>query len=170
MKPSMSEAWVRNVWKRITSPGPMTLPARFRPTWPATTTISPAGAVMPWEYMPRAGPRCFDVIALVAMARRLSQPDVLEVDGLAVDAARRGGDPVGEFSRLGDRVHQALDVRLVAFVGQPVTMPAVPLGLADHAAVRGHPNLGEEADGAVEGPMGQRELHVDTVLPDDLVP
>src|SRR5256886_1150449 len=81
MKPSTSVAWVRKVWNRTTSvmaqpaavstartfskacavwattsPDPATSPARLVPTCPATITISPAGTVIPCEYMPSAGP------------------------------------------------------------------------------------------------------------------
>src|SRR5215468_11327365 len=77
-----------------TSPGPMSFPARSSPTCPATTTSSPAGAVMPWEYMPSAGPSSFEVTALGGM--RLSEPDILVVDGLAVDAAGRRSNPASE--------------------------------------------------------------------------
>jgi len=89
MKPSMSVAWVRKVWKRTiccmsepaasstartfskacrvwatTSPGPTSLPARSAATCPATTTSSPPGAIMPWEYIPNVGPSVFEVTAL----------------------------------------------------------------------------------------------------------
>src|SRR5215468_9704817 len=141
MKPSMSEAWVRKVWKRITSPmpqpaaastaltlsracfvcaptspGPMSFPARSSPTCPATTTSSPAGAVMPWEYSPSAGPSSFEVTALGGM--RLSEPDVRELDRLAVDAAGRRGNPARELAGLGHRVHETLHVGLVLLGGQ----------------------------------------------------
>src|SRR5215471_20582829 len=118
-----------------TSPGPMSFPARSSPTCPATTTSSPAGAVMPWEYMPSAGPSSLDVTAFGDMAR-LAEPDVFEVDGLAVDAAGGRSDPAREFPRLGHRVHEALHEGLVLLGGQPLAVSRIPLRLADHAAVR----------------------------------
>src|SRR5713226_3409946 len=195
MKPSMSVAWVRKVWKRTTSvmaqpaavstartfskacmvwattsPVPATSPARLTPTCPATTTISPAGTIMPWEYMPRAGPSSLEVIALAAMLALLPEPDVLEVDGVAVDPAGGRGDPAGEPARLGHRLHEALDVFLVVLGGQPVAVARIPLGLADDAPVRRDAELREAADGPMESPVGQGQLEVDAVLPDDLVP
>src|SRR5215467_10773295 len=162
MKPSISEAWVRKVWKRITStipvpaavstertfskacfvcattsPRPTTLPARSVPTCPATTTSSPAGAVMPWEYMPSAGPSSFDVTGFGGMAR-LAEPDVLEVDGLAVDPPGGRSDPARECPGLGHGVHEALHEGLVLLGGQPLAVSRIPLRLADHAAVRRH--------------------------------
>src|SRR5712692_7500569 len=195
MKPSTSVAWVRKVWKRTTSvmaqpaavstartfskacvvwattsPDPATSPARLVPTCPATTTISPAGTVIPCEYMPRTGPSSLEVIALGAMVALLGEPDVLEVDGLAVDPAGGRGDPAGELARLDHRLHETLDVFLVVLGGQPVAVTRVPLGLADDAPIRRHAHLPEAADGPMESPMRQGQLEVDAVLPDDLVP
>src|SRR5882724_4937647 len=151
MKPSTSVAWVRKVWNRTTSvmaqpaavstartfskacvvwattsPDPATSPARLVPTCPATTTISPAGTVIPCEYMPSAGPRSLEVIALGAIVVLLSEADVLEVDGEAVDPAGGRGDPAGEPARLDHRPHQALDVLLVVLGGQRVAEQRVP--------------------------------------------
>src|SRR5712692_2337776 len=195
MKPSMSVAWVRKVWKRTTSvmaqpaavstartfskacmvwattsPVPATSPARLTPTCPATTTISPAGTIMPWEYMPSAGPSSLEVIALAAMLALLPEPDVLEVDGVTVDPAGGRGDPAGEPARLGHRLHEALDVFLVVLGGQPVAVARIPLGLADDAPVRRDAEFREAADGPMESPMRQGQLEVDAVLPDDFVP
>src|SRR6266849_1075297 len=195
MKPSISVAWVRKVWKRTTSvmaqpaavstartfskacvvwattsPDPATSPARLVPTCPATTTISPAGTVIPCEYMPRTGPSSLEVIALGAMVALLGEPDVLEVDGLAVDPAGGRGQPAGELARLDHRLHQALNVLLVILGGQPVAVARVPLRLADDAPVGRHAHLPEAADGPVKGPVRQGQLEVDAVLPDDLVP
>src|SRR5262245_33746728 len=141
MNPSMSEACVRNVWNRTTSamlepaaartartfsnacfvwaatsPDPTTLPARSVPTCPATMTSSPAGTVMPCEYLPSAGPRSLEVTGFGATGR-LPEPDVLEVNGPAVDAARRRRNPVRELPRVGHRLHQALHVHLVLLGG-----------------------------------------------------
>src|SRR3546814_20982396 len=46
----------------------------------------------------------------------------------------------------------------------------VPFGLADDAALRVDPHLGELADPAVEGAMRQLQLEVNAVALDDLVP
>src|SRR3546814_4971432 len=46
----------------------------------------------------------------------------------------------------------------------------VPFGLADDAALRVDPHLGELADLAVEGAMRQLQLEVNAVALDDLVP
>ena len=50
------------------------------------------------------------------------EADVLEVGGAAVDALGRGGDPVGETARFGDRVHQ----RLMGCALQPTPRSAKP--------------------------------------------
>src|SRR5262245_18412922 len=194
MKLSMSDACVRKVWNRITSdmpepaaastdstfskacfvwattsPRPTTLPARSVPTCPATTTSSPAGAVMPWEYMPSAGPSSFDVTGFGGMAR-LAEPDVFEVDGLAVDAAGGRSDPTRECPGLDHRLHEALHEGLVLLGGQPLAVSRIPLRLADHAAIRRHLRLGECADGPMAAAVRQGQLEVDAVPPDHLVP
>src|SRR5215831_4265923 len=148
----------------LTSPGPMSFPARSSPTCPATTTSSPAGAVMPWEYMPSAG----EVTALGGM--RLSEPDVRELDRLAVDAAGGRGNPARELAGLGHRVHETLHVGLVLLGGQPLAAPGIPLRLADHVAVRRHARFREHTDGPVEAAVRQGQLEVDAVLANHLVP
>src|SRR5215813_3975708 len=140
------------------------------PTCPATTTISPGPAIMPCEYMPSGGPSVFPVTARSAIATSSGKPDVLELDGLAVDPARGRRDPAGELARLRHALHETPDEGLILGGGQPVPVLRVPLRLADHSAVRGHLHVGEGADGAVEGPMGQPQLGVDAVLLDHLVP
>src|ERR1700730_3850816 len=194
MKPSMSAAWVRKVWKRTTwrmldpaasstartfskawrvwataSPGPTSFPARSAATCPATTTSSPPGAIMPCEYSPNAGPGVFEVTALTASPAS-AETNVLEIGGLAVDAAGRRRDPVGDLAALGHRLHEAAHVGLVLVGGEPVAMARVPLRLADDPPVRRHLDLREGADGAPEAAMGQGEREVDTVALDDLVP
>src|SRR6267142_3758620 len=197
MKPPMSLARVRNVCKRTTSrivqpaasttvrtfsraclvwlttSSPGTRPSALRPTCPATITSSPARATMPCEYIPSGGPKLLGTIgsATVSLLPGTgAQLHVLELDGLAVDAARRRRDPAGELAGLDDRLHQRRHVDLVLRRGQPVVLAGVPLGLADHAAVGGHAQLAEVADGAVEGAVRQPQLDVDTVLLDDRVP
>src|SRR2546422_3872744 len=195
MKPSTSVAWVRKVWNRTTSvmaqpaavstartfskacvvwattsPDPATSPARSVPTCPATITISPAGTVIPCEYMPSAGPSSLEVIALGAMVTLLPEPDVLEVDGVAVDPAGGRGDPAGDLARLDDRLHGALDAFLGVLGREPVAVARGPVRLADDAPVRSDADLGEAADGPVESPVRQGQLEVDAVLSDDLVP
>src|SRR6266851_5403920 len=195
MKPSMSAAWVRKVWKRTiwptpepaasstartfskacrvwvtTSPGPTSFPARSAPTCPATTTSSPPGATMPCEYIPNVGPSVFEVTALTRASPGSAETNVLEVGGLAVDAARGWRDPVGHSAALGHRLHQAPHVGLVLLGGQPVAMARVPLRLSDDPAVRRHLDLREGADGAPESAVGQGEREVDAVALDDLVP
>src|SRR5258705_6446886 len=195
MKPSMSAAWGRKVWKRTiwrtpepaasstartfskawrvwatTSPGPMSFPARSAPTCPATTTNSPPGATMPCEYIPSVGPSAFPVIALTRVSPGSAEADVLEVSGSAVDAPRGRRDPVGHLAGLGDRLHQAPHVGLVLRGGQPLVMVRVPLRLADHPAVRRDLHLREGADRAPEAAVGQGEREVDAVALDDLVP
>src|SRR5437899_7805004 len=91
------------------------------------------------------------------------QADVLEIDRLAVDAAGRRRDPVGEAAALGDRLHQALEVRLVGLGRQPLGPLRIPLGLAENATVGRDLDLAEVADGAVEGPVGQPQFEVDLV-------
>src|SRR5713101_6959322 len=195
MKPSMSAAWVRKVWKRTiwptpepaasstartfskacrvwvtTSPGPTSFPARSAPTCPATTTSSPPGATMPCEYIPNVGPSVFEVTALTRASPGSAETNVLEVGGLAVDAARGWRDPVGHSAALGHRLHQAPHVGLVLLGGQPVAIARVPLRLSDDPAVRRHLDLREGADGAPESAVGQGEREVDAVALDDLVP
>ena len=97
-------------------------------------------------------------------------PHVLEVEGLAVDAPRGRRDPVRELAGLDDGLHEARHVGAILFRGEPFVMPGVPFRLADRAPVRRHLNLGEVADGAMEGAMGQLQLEVDAVAPDHLVP
>src|SRR5712691_2663962 len=197
MNPSMSAAWVREVWKRTirfmadpaasstawtfskaclvwaaTSPGPIRRPARSIPTCPATTTISPPGEIMPCEYIPSVGPSVFD---LTGFTRPPPPPgsaeaNVLEVARLAVDAARRRGDPVRHLPPLGHRLHQATHVGRVLLGGQPVAMARVPLRLAHDPAVRGDLDFRERADGAAEAAVREREGEVDPVALDDLVP
>src|SRR5437588_389461 len=60
---------------------------------------------------------------------------VLELDRLAVDAARGRRDPAGELARLHHRRHEARHVGLVLRRRQPVVLAGVPFGLADDAAV-----------------------------------
>src|SRR5512144_2492099 len=190
MKPSMSAAWVRKVWKRATwpmaepaasstarmfskvclvcattSPGPARRPVRSMPTCPATTTISPPGATMPCEYIPSVGPSAFDVTALTWPPRLAGSAEahVLEVDGLPVDAARGRSDPVGHLARLDHRLHEAAHVGGVLRGGQPVAMASVPLRLADDVAVRRDLDLAERPDGPVEAAMGQGQGDVDAV-------
>src|SRR4029453_12235716 len=163
-----------------TSPGPTTCasaPPPRPPTWrtrippcPATTTISPGPAIMPCEYMPRGGPSVFPVTARGAMTTSSGKPDVLELDGLAVDPTRGRGDPAGELARLRHALHEAPHERLIRGGGQPPLVLRVPLGLADDPPVGRDLDVGEGADGAMEGAMGQLELRVDAVLLDHLVP
>src|SRR5882724_5815415 len=145
------------------------------PTCPATTTISPPGATMPWEYIPRGGPKRLGVTTVgmvggMAGPPPSAQPDVFEILGLAVDAARGRRDPAGHLAALGHRLHQAAHVGLVLLGRQPVAMPRIPFRLADDAAVGRHPHLREGSDGAAEGAMRQREGEVHAVTLDDLVP
>src|SRR4029453_10879353 len=195
MKWSMSVAWVRKVWKRTTSrmpqpaarstfsmfanvwrvwaatsPGPTRRPPPSTPTCPATTTISPAGATIPGEYIPSVGPSSFDVTARGAMIAGSAQAHVLELERLAIDPAGGGGDPAGGASGLGGELHQTAHEGLVLGGGEPVVMARVPLRLAQHAAVRSDLDVGEAADGAMEGGSGQPELDVDAMAADHLVP
>src|SRR5260370_34014905 len=149
MNPAMSSALVRNVCRRTTSrqrqpPASRTAPtfanaclvwamtssparpSRSVPTCPATTRSSPAAASMPCEYIPRGFPNSRGVTTL-GMAVSSGEPDVLEVQGLAVDAARRRRDPAGELSGLGDGAHQALDPGLGLRGRQPRVLLRVPL-------------------------------------------
>src|SRR3990172_6900150 len=98
------------------------------------------------------------------------EPDVFEVDRLAVDPPSRRRDPVGELATLDDGAHEVLHEGLVVLGGQPLVLPGVPLGLADDPAVGRHPDLGEAPDRAPEAAVGQRELDVDAVPLDALVP
>src|SRR5262245_25841653 len=180
MKRSMSSARVRNVWKRTTSViaqpaavstartfskacfvwraaslGPTIPPSRSAPTWPATTTSSPVGTMMPWEYIPNVGPSSGDVMALGGMVAASVQPDVLDLGGLPVDAARGRRDPVRELPPLHHRLHEALHVGPIGLRGQPFVVARVPLRLADHLPGRRHADVREPADGAMEGPVRQ---------------
>src|SRR5262245_4212540 len=195
MKASMSDAWVRKVWKRTiwrmlepaasstartfskacrvwaaASPGPTSLPARSAATCPATTTSSPPAATMPCEYIPNVGPSVFEVTGFTRRGSCSAQPDVLEVGRLAVDAPGGRRDPAGHLAPLGDGLHEARHVALVVLGGQPVPVPGVPLRLADHTPVGRDLDLREGADGATEAAMGQREGEVDALALDDLVP
>src|SRR6185503_17520677 len=149
------------VWRvcASTSPGPTRRPPSM-PTCPATTTISPAGATMPCEYIPSVGPSAFDVTARGVMVAGSTQAHVLELERLAVDPARGRGDPAGEAAGLGDGLHQAAHEDLVLGGGKPVVVARVPLRLAQHPAVRRHLDVGEAADGAVESAVRQPELDV----------
>src|SRR5438132_444130 len=60
---------------------------------------------------------------------------VLELDRLAVDAARGRRDPAGELARLHHRRHEARHVGLVLRRRQPLVLAGVPFGLTDDAAV-----------------------------------
>src|SRR5882724_4833565 len=162
-------AKVWRVWA-ATSPGPTRRPPPSMPTCPATTTISPAGATIPGEYIPSVGPSSFDVTARGAMVAGSAQAHVLELERPAVDAAGRGRDPAREASRLGDGLHQAAHEGLILGGGEPVVVARVPLRLAQHAAVGRHLDVGEAADGAAEGTVRQSELDVDPMAPDHLVP
>src|SRR5262245_8195694 len=179
MKASMSDAWVRKVWKRTiwrmlepaasstartfskacfvwatTSPGPISLPARSAATCPATTTSSPPAATMPCEYIPNVGPSVFEVTGFTWMLSRSAETDVLEVGELAVDAAGGRRDPARHLAPLDHRLHQASHVPLVVFGGQPVPVPGVPLRLADHATVGRDLDLREGPDRAPEATVG----------------
>src|SRR5260370_3579432 len=147
---TFSKAW--GVWA-TTSPGPTSFPARPAPTCPATTTSSPPGAIMPCEYIPNVGPSVFEVTALTASPGS-AETNVLEIGGLAVDAARGRRDPVGDLAALGHRLHQAPHVGLILLGGQPVAMARVPLRLSDDPAIRGHLDLPEGADGAPASAVG----------------
>jgi len=157
------------VWDGAPMSAP-TRPAGSIPTCPATTTMSPPGATIPCEYIPSVGPRSSELMALIGIGTSSGEANVLEVDGLAVDPARRRGDPARERARCRHRLHQALHERLIVLARQPLGVARVPLRLADHAPVRRHPDIGEAADGAVEGAMGQAQLEGDAVVLDDLVP
>src|SRR5260370_20893575 len=163
---TFSKAW--GVWA-TTSPGPTSSPAGCAPTCPATTTSSPPGAIMPCEYTPNVGPSVFEVTALTASPGS-AEPNVLEIGGVAVDAARGRRDPVCDLAALGHRLHQAAHVGLILLGGEPVSMARVPLRLADHSAVRRHLDLREGADRTPEAAVGQGEREVDAVALDDLVP
>src|SRR5262245_27971260 len=62
--------------------------------------------------------------------------DIFEIYRLAVDAARRRRDPVGELPQLRDRLHQTLHVLFVRLRRQPLVLMRVPLGLAQQPTVR----------------------------------
>src|ERR1700730_11357485 len=128
MKPSMSAAGGRRVWKRpawrmldpaasstartfskawrvwaSASPGPTSFPARSAATCPATTTSPPPGAIMPCEYIPNVGPSVFEVTALTASPAS-AETNVLEIGGLAADAECGRGDPDDGPDALGHRL------------------------------------------------------------------
>src|SRR5262245_57041969 len=131
MKPAMSSLRVRNVCSRTTSrivqpaasttartfssacfvwlptSAPATRPSAVMPTWPATTTSSPARAIMPCEYIPSGRPKALGTTASATGAVSAGQLHVLELHRLAVDAARRRRDPPRELARLDHRLHQA---------------------------------------------------------------
>src|SRR5207245_11461979 len=77
------------------------------------------------------------------------EPDVFEVDRLAVDATRGRGDPVGELTPLGHRLHQALDVLLVLRARLPLALLHALLDLAHQPACGRPPPLGAPADLAI---------------------
>src|SRR5258705_13414818 len=81
------------------------------PTCPATTTISPPGATMPWEYIPRGGPKRLGVTTVGMVGGMVGppsspQPDVFEILALAVDPAPGRRDPAGDLPALGHCLHQ----------------------------------------------------------------
>src|SRR3989338_570556 len=172
-------AWTFSSACRVWAPTspPATCPPAPTPTWPATTTSSPAGAAIPREYIPSGAPKLFGLITLGIVASSVEgsgtasgQADVLEVGRLAVDPAGRRRDPVGELPARRHRLHQALAVARARLGGQPLVLPGIPLGLAQHATVGRDADLGERTDGPAEPSVRQPELEIDAVLPDDLVP
>src|SRR2546430_3050922 len=182
MKPGMSSARVRNVCRRTTSrivhpaasttartfssaclvwlmtSSPGTRPSAPSPTWPATITRSPARTTMPCEYIPSGGPKPGGTIGS-AMTSLLAGPHaqlhVLELHGLAVDAARGRRDPPRELAGLDHRGHERGHVRLVGGRGQPGRALRLPLGGADDAPVGGDVQVGEAADRATAAAVGQ---------------
>src|SRR5678816_4097519 len=62
------------------------------------------------------------------------EPDVLEVDGLPIDAHDRRRDPIGELSGFDDAPHQARDEGAVTRTWKPLVDLRFPRGVADHSA------------------------------------
>src|SRR5829696_10522951 len=88
---------------------------------------------------------------------RLLQPHVLELERLALDAGGGRGDPVGDLARLGDGVHEALDVLAVGARGQPPVLTRLELLGRNQAAADVEVVAGELADVAVEARRGQAQ-------------
>src|SRR2546430_16413989 len=124
---------------------------------------------MPCEYMPSGLPNSRGAITLgiAPLLAGSGEPDVFEVDRLAVDATRGRGDPVGELTPLGHRLHQALDVRLVPGPRQPRALSHTPPGLGQQPAPGRHPPSGRRAHLAGEGAVRPRERGLDPEPPRD---
>jgi len=92
---------------------------------------------------------------------------VFEIARFVVNADTRGCDPAGEFTRLGDRVHQAGDEFAVVLRRQPLADVAIPGRLVDKLArgrgfdVLNSPIWRRQRNSAANGPaidIGQRRL------------
>ncbi len=54
--------------------------------------------------------------------------DIFEIDGLAMNALGRRGNPGGHLAGLGDRHHEGFDETPVYFGGQPIANMGIPFG------------------------------------------
>src|SRR6218665_4101110 len=69
-----------------------------------------------------------------------AETHVLEVHRLPVDADRRRGNPARESAGLDHAAHQECHEGQVLGPGQPLMVDCLPLLLAQHPAVGGHPD------------------------------
>src|SRR5918997_7230989 len=98
------------------------------------------------------------------------EPDVLELEGLALDAGRGRGDPVGDLAGLGDGLHDALQVLAVAGAREPFGAARLELFGRDDAAFGVEVVAGVLADVAVEARRGQGQALGDARLFEVAVP
>src|ERR1044071_2659917 len=98
--------------------------------------------------------------------RRLLEPDVLELERLALDADGGRGDPVGDLAGLRDGVHEALDVLAVCAGGEPLGLARLELLGRNHSAVEVKVVARVLADVAVEARRGEAQLVIDALLGD----
>src|SRR5262245_32600779 len=116
-----------------------------------------------------ADPSSRRTMPLRGIVLRLSEPHVLPVERLAVDALGRRRDPARDLAARGARDHQRLHELAIRGGRQPVADAALPGGLVDLLPQRIEARLGEHADAAVEAPVGEGEAELDPGLLADAV-
>src|ERR1700724_3006385 len=93
---------------------------------------------------------------MLASTIRSIETDVLELDRQSVDAARRGRNPVGEFTRFDYAAHQRIHKGVVRIDGQPRAALPVPSLFGKNPPIGTDEVAGETADLAMESGVGQR--------------
>src|SRR5215204_2606493 len=98
------------------------------------------------------------------------QPDVLELERLALDAGGGRGDPVGDLARLRHGVHETPDVLSICERREPSVPARLELLGGNQVAFEVEVVAGVLADVTVEARRGEPELVVHALLGDVLVP